>query len=84
MRYVASPRVSSTYSNFIPPSAVTFDALSYWNVTDKLIVTLGVYNILNYRNYNFQDVRAISATDDTITRFSQPARSVAGSFTWKF
>lgn len=84
MRYVASPRVSSTYSNFIPPSAVTFDALSYWNVTDKLIVTLGIYNILNYRNYNFQDVRAISATDDTITRFSQPARSVAGSFTWKF
>ncbi len=84
MRYVSSPRLESGYSGFIPDAYTTFDALSYWNVNDNLILTLGVYNILNTRYYNFQDVRSISATDDTITRFSQPQRSVAGSFTWKF
>ena len=84
MRYVSSPRVDNSYDNYVPDSYTTFDAISYWNVTNNLIATLGVYNILNSRYYNFQDVQSTSATDDNITRFSQPQRSVAASFTWKF
>ena len=84
MRYVSSPRVGKSYDKYVPDSYTTFDAISYWNVTDNLIATLGVYNILNNRYYNFQDVQSTSATDDNITRFSQPQRSVAASFTWKF
>ena len=81
---VGKPRLSDSYTNFIPDGFTTFDATSSWNIGDNFVATLGMYNIFDKRYYNFQDVRAVSETDDQLTRFSQPGRSVQASFTFKF
>ena len=81
---VGKPRLSDSYSNFIPDGFTTFDATSNWNISDNFVATLGMYNIFDKRYYNFQDVRSVSKTDDQVSRFSQPGRSVQASFTFKF
>ena len=84
MTTVGKPRLSDSYSNFIPDGFTTFDANAYWNINDNLTATLGIYNLFDKRYYNFQDVRSVETNYASVTRFSQPGRSVQASFTFKF
>lgn len=79
--------VQRSFPSLFLEDAVTFDLLGYYNVTKRITVRAGVYNILNQQYWRWDDLRQLTNPallpyienffregNKTIARFSQPKR----------
>lgn len=72
----AKNRVSDP-SVFKPGSYVTLDALAFYNPSPNLSFNVGVYNILDVKYYNAQDVAGVLASNRNLELLRAPGRTVA-------
>jgi hemoglobin/transferrin/lactoferrin receptor protein len=79
--------VQRSFPSLFLQDATTFDLLGYYNITRKITVRAGVYNITNQKYWRWDDLRQLTNPallphienffregSKTISRFSQPKR----------
>lgn len=82
--------IQRAFPSMFLQDATTFDLLGYYNITQRIIVRAGVYNILNQQYWRWDDLRQLTNPallphienffregNKTIARFSQPKRYVS-------
>lgn len=79
--------VQRAFPSLFLQDATTFDALGYYNITKRITVRAGIYNITNQKYWRWDDLRQLTNPallphidnffregSKTISRFSQPRR----------
>ena len=79
--------VQRSFPSMFLQNATTFDLLGYYNITRKITIRAGIYNILNQQYWRWDDLRQLTNPAllpyienffregvNTISRFSQPKR----------
>ena len=82
--YVGKPTTKAGETNFIPDDYLVTDFITSFKPSENYEFSLGIYNLLDTRYYNYQDVKDKISTMENITRFSQPARYFKAGFRLKF
>lgn len=67
---------------FLPPSFTIVDLTVWWNVTDRVRLNAGVFNLTDETYWWWSDVRGLSATAVSRDAYTQPGRNYAVSLTW--
>jgi hemoglobin/transferrin/lactoferrin receptor protein len=69
---------------YIPDAFTVFDATAYWNVTDRVRINAGAFNLTDEKYAWWGDVRGLSATSPSVDAYTQPGRNYAVALTVKF
>ncbi|MCK6441433.1 TonB-dependent hemoglobin/transferrin/lactoferrin family receptor [Elstera cyanobacteriorum] len=72
--YAEKSRVSDP-SSFKVPSATTLDLAGYWDVSEQIGFTAGVYNLFDKKYYNYLDVSGFQSNRADMERYTQPGRT---------
>lgn len=73
----------STPSCFTPPGFTILDTTAWWNLTDGLILRVGVFNLADKKYWWWSDVRGQPSASSTIDAYTQPGRNASASLTWR-
>jgi hemoglobin/transferrin/lactoferrin receptor protein len=57
---------------FIPPGYGVFDLLAYANVSDRLQINAGMFNIFDREYYQWLNIRGVENSQRDLTRFAAP------------
>ncbi|MDY6899051.1 MAG: TonB-dependent hemoglobin/transferrin/lactoferrin family receptor [Cyanobacteriota bacterium] len=69
----ANDRAAETGTDlFIPDSYFTLDLLGYYKFSDKVSLNVGLFNLLDKKYWNWQDVRGLTIGDSEIARRTLP------------
>lgn len=68
-------------SCFLTPSFTTLDLTAYWNVTERVRLNVGIFNLTDAKYWWWNDVRGLSSTAVSRDAYTQPARNVSASLT---
>ncbi len=69
----ANDRAAQTGTDlFIPDSYFTVDLLGYYKFSDKVTLNVGLFNLLDEKYWNWQDVRGLTNTSSDIARRTLP------------
>ncbi len=73
-------------SLFATPGFATTDLSFYYNITDKLRLNAGIFNLSDKKYWLWEDVRGLSLSERSpeLDRFTQPGRNYALSLSWEF
>ena len=71
-------------NQFNPGGYGLVDLTSYYNVSDKLVLRAGLFNITDKKYWNLNDVNGLSATNTGLDRYTQPGRNVSVSMSYTF
>lgn len=71
-------------NQFNPGGYGLVDLTSYYNVSDKLALRAGLFNITDKKYWNLNDVNGLSATNTGLDRYTQPGRNVSVSMSYTF
>ena len=71
-------------NQFNPGGYGVVDLTSYYNVSDKLVLRAGLFNITDKKYWNLNDVNGLSATNTGLDRYTQPGRNVSVSMSYTF
>ena len=82
--YTGVAKTSSSNTNFVPNASTIVDAITNFNVNDRLSLDLGLYNIFDTKYYNFQTVKNERATATDLDKFSEPGTNVKVGFKFVF
>lgn len=81
-----------TYPLYLSNTATVIDVITYYNISDKLTLTAGVYNLTDKEYYNWDSVRfvdqgdqrpGIGVTGDGVKRYSEPGRNFKLSISYQ-
>ncbi|BAZ07555.1 TonB-dependent hemoglobin/transferrin/lactoferrin family receptor [Calothrix sp. NIES-3974] len=71
-----------------PDSYALFDLIGYYNISQNLSLTAGIYNIFNTEYYQYADVRSINTKSPAFEaqrgRYAQPGANFAVGLSWRF
>jgi hemoglobin/transferrin/lactoferrin receptor protein len=62
---------------FIPPGYGVFDLLAYANLSDRVQINAGVFNIFDREYYQWLNVRGVENSQPDVTRFAAPGVNFA-------
>lgn len=71
-------RKGSTFSSpgginqFKTPSALTLDLVARWQLSKKITLSAGIYNLTNQMYWLYQNVRGVDAANSQLDRYTQP------------
>lgn len=69
----ANERAAETGTDlFIPDGYFTLDLLGYYNFSEKVALNFGLFNLLDEKYWNWQDVRGLTIGDSNIARRTLP------------
>jgi len=69
----ANERAAETGTDlFIPDGYFTLDLLGYYNFSEKVALNFGLFNLLDEKYWNWQDVRGLTIGDSNIERRTYP------------
>ncbi|MEO0685334.1 MAG: hypothetical protein AAFY76_09895, partial [Cyanobacteria bacterium J06649_11] len=57
---------------FIPDSYFTLDLLGYYKFSDTVTLNVGLFNLLDEKYWNWQDIRGLTIGDSDIARRTLP------------
>lgn len=60
------------------------DLTGYWQFTDALAVSAGLYNLTDKQYWHWTDVRTLAETTPGLARYTQPGRHAAVNLVWEF
>ena len=71
---------------FTPDGYTTVDLIGYYNVSNRLSINLGLFNLFNEKYFVWSDLQGqeISEDDEDLERFAQPGFNVAASVRFRF
>ncbi|MFP4298358.1 MAG: TonB-dependent hemoglobin/transferrin/lactoferrin family receptor [Spirulinaceae cyanobacterium] len=69
---------------FAPEGYMTVDLIGYYNLSERLSLSLGLFNIFNQKYFVWSDVRGLTAGSDDLERFAQPAFNATASIRFRF
>ena len=82
--YTGVAKTSSSNTYFVPDASTIFDAITNYNVNDRLSLDVGLYNIFDTKYYNYQTVKTESPTAADLDKFSEPGTNVKVGFKFVF
>jgi len=74
--YTGVAKTSSSNTYFVPDATTIFDAITNYNVNDRLSLDVGVYNIFDTKYFNYQTVKTESPTAANLDKFSEPGTNI--------
>ena len=77
----SASRVSQvcTPSCFLTPDFTTLDLTAYWNITQRVSLKVGIFNLTDAKYWWWNDVRGLSSTAASLDAYTQPGRNVSAS-----
>jgi hemoglobin/transferrin/lactoferrin receptor protein len=69
---------------FTPDGYTLVDLIGYYNVSDRLSINLGLFNLFNEKYFIWSDVEGRTNDDEDLERFAQPGFNVAASVRFRF
>lgn len=69
---------------FAPDGYTTVDLIGYYNLSDRLSINLGLFNLFNEKYFVWSDVEERTNDDEDLERFAQPGFNVAASVRFRF
>ncbi len=69
---------------FAPDGYTIVDLIGYYNVSDRLSINLGLFNLFNEKYFVWSDVQGTPEDDEDLERFAQPGFNVAASVRFRF
>ncbi len=82
--YASQTRVSDSSAQFETPSALCVDLIGRWDISKKVSLTAGIYNLTNQKFWLYQDVRGQAPTSERLDQFTQPGINGRLALTVKF
>jgi len=82
--YTGIAETSSTNTYFVPDASTIIDLISYYNVSDRFSLDVGLYNIFDTKYYNYQTVKNESPTAADLDKFSEPGANIKVGFKFVF
>jgi hemoglobin/transferrin/lactoferrin receptor protein len=82
--YVGDARTTKALANNPSEAYSVLDLFGNLNVTERLSVDLGLYNLNDTRYFNYSTVKSKSSSDSDINKWSEPGRNVKAGFKFIF
>lgn len=74
----------STAESYIPPGYFTLDLLGHANISERLRLTAGIFNLTGKKYWDWSSVRGRAATSTVMDRYSQPGVNFSAAATYRF
>ncbi len=82
--YVGDARTTDALDDNPSESYSVLDLTSVFNVSERLSVDLGIFNLNDTRYFNYSTVKSQSSSAADVNRFSEPGRNVKAGFKFIF
>ena len=82
--YVGDARTTKALENNPSESYSVIDLFGNLNVTERLSVDLGIYNLNDTRYFNYSTVKSKNSSDSDINKWSEPGRNIKAGFKFTF
>ncbi|HEV8578336.1 MAG TPA: TonB-dependent hemoglobin/transferrin/lactoferrin family receptor [Thermoanaerobaculia bacterium] len=73
---------TSAVRQFAAPSYEVFDLTAFMEITERLSVHAGVFNLLDETYWEWANVRGVAAASPVLDRYTSPGRAAAASLRW--
>ena len=82
--YVGDARTTDALDDNPSQSYSVLDLTTVFNVSERLSVDLGIFNLNDTRYFNYSTVKSQKASTADVNRFSEPGRNIKAGFKFTF
>ena len=82
--YVGDARTTAALEDNPSESYSVLDLTSVFNVSERLSVDVGIFNLNDTRYFNYSTVQSKKSSDADVNRFSEPGRNIKAGFKFIF
>jgi hemoglobin/transferrin/lactoferrin receptor protein len=75
---------TATVNQFAAPSYEVFDLAAYVELTSRLVLNAGLFNLFDETYWEWSDVRGVSAASPGLDRYTSPGFAAAASLRWRW